>query len=539
MIEFTLIDVAVVGGELLILAIAHLSLIWSLTPLRRRLIELPGVRSHPGGLATVQQKLSQILLFLWLGCSLLTVAANLVMLYRGYSLWPVTQTFFQRLPPETWIELGNATLLSGAILATTAIVQRLLSRGLDRLNQFAQNWDQFIANDASINIWFQAVKRLAKDGIWLMALYGCSRRFSLRIVSASLLTILTIYLIVAIALVLRKGLDVIIDSLDAWTKAYISQNAALQTYKRLRNLVPFLKRCCEYAIYIGAATLVVNQIDAISQWATIGAKAIKILGIVLVSRIVTEIIVVFVAEYLLNIEDLSDDEHKRRMTLVPILQSAARYGAYFWAAIFILQVIEIDPAPILATAGIVGLAIGLGAQNLINDTVSGFFILLENYYLVGDYIVVAESEGVVESIELRTTRIRHPNGQLQILRNGDITSIINYSRDYIYAVVDIGVAYTADLNHVYQVIEAIGLDLMHRFPADVLEPTAVDGVEAFQPSKIIVRTVTKLKPNNSRRGVHDDIQGDLRKILKEAFDREGIVMPVAQIVGVPMPPSEE
>ncbi|NEQ95219.1 MAG: mechanosensitive ion channel [Cyanothece sp. SIO2G6] len=534
MVEFTLIDVVVVVGELLLLAIAYTALWWSLNPLRRRLAQLPGLRSYPNFLEAAHQKFSQVLMLLWLVCSLFVLATNLVILYRGRSLWPVTRTFILSWPQEQWLALANGVLLSALIISVAAISQRFAIFLLERVNRFVQNWDQFTANDASINTMFQEVKRLIRNSLWLTALYWCSRCFPLETVSAYLLSILAIYVVVEVAIILRKGLDVIIDSLDAWTEAYVSQNVALQTYKRLRNLVPFFKRCCEYAIYISAATLVVDQINPIRQWTVFGTKAIQILGIILVSRIIIELIVIFIAEYLLNAEDLNDDEHKRRMTLVPILQSAARYGAYFWAGIFILQVVEIDPAPILATAGIVGLAIGLGAQNLINDTVSGFFILLENYYLVGDYIVVEESEGVVESIELRTTRIRHPNGQLQILRNGDITSIVNYSRDYIYAVVDMGVAYDADLNHVYRVIEAIGLELQQRFPDDVLEPTEVDGVEEFQPSKVIVRTVTKLKPNNSRRGVHDDIQGDLRKILKEAFDREGIVMPVASVVGVPL-----
>jgi len=179
-----------------------------------------------------------------------------------------------------------------------------------------------------------------------------------------------------------------------------------------------------------------------------------------------------------------------------------------------------------------GLAIGLGAQNLVNDTVSGFFILFENYYLVGDYINVEKAEGVVEVIELRHTRIRHPNGQLQIVRNGDIKSITNYSREYIYAVVDVGVAYDSDLDLVYRVLEEVGTDIQQRFPDKVLQPTEVDGLEEFGTLHLRVRTVTKLKPTNSRRGVHDDIQGELRKMVKEAFDREGIVMPIPQYTSV-------
>lgn len=139
---------------------------------------------------------------------------------------------------------------------------------------------------------------------------------------------------------------------------------------------------------------------------------------------------------------------------------------------------------------------------------------------------------MVEAIELRNTRIRHPNGQLQIIRNGDIKSISNYSREYIYAVIDVGVAYDSDLNVVYRVLEEVGEDIQQRFPNEVLEPTKVDGLEEFGTLQLMVRAVTKLKPNNSRRGVHDDIQGELRKMVKEAFEREGIVIPVPKNIGV-------
>jgi hypothetical protein len=99
-------------------------------------------------------------------------------------------------------------------------------------------------------------------------------------------------------------------------------------------------------------------------------------------------------------------------------------------------------------------------ETLINDIVCGFFILFENYYLVGDYIEAGKAEdktveGTVEAIELRTTRIRHPNGQLQIIRNGDIGSITNYSKQYIFAVVEVYVPYNSNLTHIYQVIEEI------------------------------------------------------------------------------------
>lgn len=144
---------------------------------------------------------------------------------------------------------------------------------------------------------------------------------------------------------------------------------------------------------------------------------------------------------------------------------------------------------------------------------------------MGDYIEAGKVEeraveGVVEAIELRTTRIRHPNGQLQIIRNGDIGSITNYSKQYIFAVVEVGVPYNSNLAHVYKVIEEVGQQLKTNDP-DVLEGTQIDGVESLGESNLLLRTLTKVKP-----GKHLQIQRVLRKIFTDALLREGIVIPI-------------
>jgi small conductance mechanosensitive channel len=223
-------------------------------------------------------------------------------------------------------------------------------------------------------------------------------------------------------------------------------------------------------------------------------------------------------------QDLTDTQKSRRLTMIPLFRSLLQYLIYFSVAVSILYILDINPTPILAGAGIVGIAVGLGAQTLINDIVCGFFILFENYYLVGDYIEAGKAEdktveGTVEAIELRTTRIRHPNGQLQIIRNGDIGSITNYSKQYIFAVVEVYVPYNSNLTHIYQVIEEIGQQLKTNDP-DVLEPTLVDGVESMGESNLLLRTLTKVKP-----GKHIQIQRSLRKMFMDTLLMEGILLP--------------
>lgn len=135
---------------------------------------------------------------------------------------------------------------------------------------------------------------------------------------------------------------------------------------------------------------------------------------------------------------------------------------------------------------------------------------------MGDFIEVSEASGFVEGIDLRTTRIRHPNGQVYIIRNGEIKDVINYSKKYIYAVVEVGVSYESNLAVVYEVLENLGKELNEKY-SDVLETTQVDGVVKFEDSSLIIRTITKVKP-----GKHLPIERVMRKMIKNAFDREDI-----------------
>jgi moderate conductance mechanosensitive channel len=210
------------------------------------------------------------------------------------------------------------------------------------------------------------------------------------------------------------------------------------------------------------------------------------------------------------------------MTIAPLVKNIFKYATYFGAMVITLGIVNIDPGPILASAGILGVAVGFGAQNLIEDIVSGFLILFENYYLVGDYIEAGRMEersikGIVEAIELRTTQVRHPDGQLQIIRNGEIGSVINYSKQYIYAKVDIPLAYETSLEDAYSTVEEVGQKLQLEYSDIVIKPTQIEGLESFGKSLVLIRTITKVKP-----GHHLHIQRVLRRMLKDAFDQSSI-----------------
>ncbi len=278
-------------------------------------------------------------------------------------------------------------------------------------------------------------------------------------------------------------------------------------------------------IYVCVATLVIQQVQLIANIAVFGPRIVKIVGIVFISRVLFEVVYLLVEEVLFKDQNLTEIQTSRRRTLVPLIRSFLQYLVYFGATVSILYILEINPTPLLAGAGIVGIAVGFGAQALINDIVCGFFILFENYYLVGDYIQAGKAEekfveGFVEAIELRTTRIRHPNGQLQIIHNGDIGSVTNYSKQYIFAVVEVSVPYNSNLVHVYKVIEEVGEQLKANNP-DIIEPTQVDGVESLGEVRLLLRTLTKVKP-----GKHLQLQRVLRKVFMNALQQEGITIPV-------------
>ena len=229
-------------------------------------------------------------------------------------------------------------------------------------------------------------------------------------------------------------------------------------------------------------------------------------------------------ELLLKKEGQTPEQRQRRATLVPLFRSILTYLIYFAAGIMILKELGINPTPILAGAGIAGLAVGLGAQNLINDMVSGFFILFEELFLVGDFVKIDEAEGVVESIDLRTTRIRDNAGRHHIVRNGKIADIVHYSKGFTNAVVEVGVAYESDLNKVLAVLKSTG-EMLHAENDMVLEPTSVKGLDEFGESELLLRTVTRVKP-----GCHLQVERDLRKRIKDAFDAADIEIPYARRV---------
>jgi len=218
----------------------------------------------------------------------------------------------------------------------------------------------------------------------------------------------------------------------------------------------------------------------------------------------------------------SGTAQKRAATLTGILRTIALTA--IWAIVIIesLQVVGLDIAPILAGAGIIGLAVGFGAQNLVRDLISGFFIILEDQIRLGDVAVINGTGGLVETITFRTIALRDFSGVVHIFPNGGINTLSNMSKDWSAFVLDMGVAYKEDTDRVVTVMQAVGEELRHdqELGPLMIEPIEVVGIENFADSAVTIRARIKTKPLEQWK-----VGREYRRRIKKAFDAQGIEIP--------------
>lgn len=461
------------------------------------------------------------------------IGVNVWLMTRGELLHAYTLDLVRSVPSSFWIALaiGVAEVLALCIVA--ALVLRRVQRLLDAIRDRAKAIQGITANNEPVDRFFDAAQKVAARAGWLGVLVLSSVLLNLPDAAASgIRTVFEIYLVIAAALLVWNAVDVAIISLDALSKKHVESGGLLRHYERFGSLVPLLRRCVEYGIYVGAATLVTLRID-FDAVAAYGPRIIRVIGVIFISRAAIELASLVLEEVIVNRPKLDAAQKQRRLTILPLFKSVARYGIYFGSAVFILGEFGVNLTPILAGAGIVAMAVGLGAQSVVHDLVCGFFILFENYFLVGDYVAAGGAQGIVDQIDLRTTRIRDDAGRLHIVRNGNIDSIVNYSKDYTRAVVSVGVAYEADLQDVFAVLREIGEQLAADRD-EVLEATRVAGVDQFGDSSVDVLTTTMVKP-----GQHRVIERELRQRIKATFDARGIEIPYPRRYVIMDQPAEE
>ncbi|MBU0942174.1 MAG: mechanosensitive ion channel family protein [Bacteroidetes bacterium] len=220
-------------------------------------------------------------------------------------------------------------------------------------------------------------------------------------------------------------------------------------------------------------------------------------------------------------------EEKRENTLIQIFNTTAKIGIIIIASLMVLEEFGVEIAPILAAAGIVGLAFGFGGQYLIRDIISGLFIILENQYRVGDIVSFDNASGTVQEISLRKTTLRDLDGTVHHIPHGEIKKVSNLSKDFSRINLDMGVSYNTNLEHVIGVINSVGITLANDSDwkhAILLAPQFLR-VNDFADSAIMLKILGETLPSRQW-----EVTGELRKRLKVAFDKEGIEIPFPQMV---------
>ena len=226
---------------------------------------------------------------------------------------------------------------------------------------------------------------------------------------------------------------------------------------------------------------------------------------------------------LLQTQEHSLRSEQRIDALTSVLRSLVTFVIYTVAVFMILGEIGINLGPLIAGAGIIGVALGFGSQSLVKDFLSGVFILVEDQFGVGDIVDLdGQTSGTVDAVSLRTTRLRSVDGTLWHVPNGEIRRVGNKSQHWSRALIDIEVAYDTDLDHAEAVIARVA-DEIATGDADVIEQPEVWGVEQLGANGIVIRLVVKTRPSEQFR-----VSRELRRRIKAVFDEEGIEIPFPQ-----------
>jgi small conductance mechanosensitive channel len=213
---------------------------------------------------------------------------------------------------------------------------------------------------------------------------------------------------------------------------------------------------------------------------------------------------------------------KRARTLGGAIRRVGTAAIVCIAVLMILREFSIDIAPVLTGAGIAGLAVGFGAQTLVRDIISGFFVILEDQVRVGDVAAINGTGGLVEEINLRTIVLRDQEGTVHVFPNGSITTLANRSKDFSYYVMDIGISYREDPDRVAEILREVGAELQRdpQFGPSILEPIEILGVDAFADWSMQLKVRIKTVPLKQW-----EVGRELRKRVRRAFDKHGIDVP--------------
>ncbi|EOO14940.1 MULTISPECIES: mechanosensitive ion channel family protein [Bacillus] len=261
------------------------------------------------------------------------------------------------------------------------------------------------------------------------------------------------------------------------------------------------------------------------DWTNIGVKSLQIVVILILGAIIVRVARAIVRNaFRMGSRSPIQISERRTVTVAKLLENIVAYVVMFIMLIAILGVFNINASGLLAGAGVIGLAVGFGAQSLVKDVITGLFILLEDQFSVGDYVRIGQFEGTVLEIGLRTTKMKSWTGEIHIIPNGSIVQVTNFSVSNSVAFVDVSISYESDIVRAEQVIEDLLVELPGKYEKMVTTPQLL-GVQTLAASEVVLRVIAEVEPMQ-----HAVIARALRKEIKNRLDLHGIEIPYPRMV---------
>jgi small conductance mechanosensitive channel len=385
-------------------------------------------------------------------------------------------------------------------------------------------WARF--RDRAAEVWhFLAIGYvLAAYVVWALEISG-GFRFLLR---ATVLTIIVFILVRILSSALRR----LVGRGFALSAELRARFPGLEA--RVNRYLPFFETVLRGALYLffGIALLEIWGLHAFA-WLTsdIGRRAfgslVTIVIILVVAMMLSEFVNELIERYIRRRQAQWEDaeRHVRLRTLLPLLRTAFRVLLVVMVALIVLSELGLNIAPLLAGAGVVGLAIGFGAQTLVKDVINGIFILVEDTIAIGDIVEVDGHAGVVEAMTIRSIRLRDFGGAVHTVPFSSVATVKNLTKDFSYCVFDVGVSYSEDVDRVMTVLREIGAEMQadEAYRRAILEPIEVVGVDRFGDSAVIIRARIKTRPIKQW-----EVGREFNRRMKRAFDQKGIEIPFPQ-----------
>lgn len=363
---------------------------------------------------------------------------------------------------------------------------------------------------------------LAIYGVWALDIAG-GFRF---LIEATALTVVVVALVRLVTTTLRR----VVERGFALSAELKARFPGLEA--RANRYLPFLQTLLRGVVYVFAtlSLLEIWGLDAFG-WLTSGfgrrlfGSLVTIAVILLIAVLLSEAVNELVERYMQRRQTRWQEDAARsaRMrTLLPLLRNAFRIVLVVMVALIVLSELGINIAPLLAGAGVVGLAVGFGAQTLVKDVITGVFILIEDTIAVGDVVDLDGHSGVVEAMTIRSIRLRDGAGAVHTIPFSAVATVTNMTKDFSYAVFDVAVGYREDIDNVMAVIREVGADLQAdpRFQRSILESIEVMGLDQFGDFAVKVKARIKTRPMRQW-----DVAREFNRRMKRAFDAKGIEMP--------------